>query len=177
MNRLNFILLIAISAAASLLTSCTTMSHGSSAGRPTNLDPNDPQLLARRAQIRAEQPGNYYIGRRYWLEGTRFWGFLRRPGQQWDDARLVIMNENVKKQPDRLPESNPGGNSHGYDHNYEYKIRGNFTGHKVYDPNSNQELPEFILRDYELVSRNPGFLFHPRQVFEAKRVPKPPLYR
>ena len=162
-----------LSAAAGLLSSCVTTSGG---GGPRNLDPQDPALLGRNAQIRAEQPGNHYIGRRYWIEGTRFWGFVRRPGQLWDDAPLVMMNETRKHTPDRLPEKNSGGPSHGYDHGYEYKLTGRFTGDKVYDPNSNQVLPEFLLLDYELISKRPGFLFHPRQQFEKMRIPKPPVY-
>ena len=113
------------------------------------LDANNPQLLARQARIASETPGDYYIGRRYWLQGTRFWGFLRKPGQQWSEAKLVMMNEAVKHTPDRLPESNPGGNAHGYDHNYEYRITGRFTGHRIYDLNSNQILPEFQLADFQ----------------------------
>ena len=134
-------------------------------------------LVQRRAQIAAEPRGSYYIGRRYWLDGTRFWGFVRRPGQQWDEAQLVVMNESQKLQPDRLPEIGPPGERHGYDHNYEYKLWGRFTGGRIYDPNSNQVLPEFLLTNYELKSSHPGFLFHPLQRFEKKRVPKPPQYR
>ena len=138
------------------------------------LDPNDPRLLERRAQIAAETPGNYYIGRRYWLKGTNFWGFVRKPGQQWDQAKLVMLSEKVKRAPDRLPEDGPDGSRHGYDHNYEYKLYGEFSGQRVYDPNSNQILPEFVLRDYELISTRPGFLFHPNQRFEPLRVPTIP---
>lgn len=138
------------------------------------LDANDPRLLERRAQIAAEAPGNYYIGRRYWLEGTNFWGFVRKPGQQWDEAKLVMLSEKVKRAPDRLPEDGPAGSRHGYDHNYEYKLYGEFSGQRVYDPNSNQILPEFVLRDYELISARPGFLFHPNQRFEPRRVPTIP---
>ena len=184
MNRKTFIRiipLVALAAAAGLLASCETITSGTSRPSPrgaaSNLDPNHPALLARRSEIRAEQPGNYYIGRRYWIDGTRFWGFVRRPGQQWDDGQLTIMNENRKLQPDRLPEKNPNGPSHGYDHNYEYKLVGGFTGAEVYDPNSNQVLPEFLLQDYEVRSKRPGFLFHPQEKFEPLRVPKPPVYR
>ncbi|MFT5465254.1 MAG: hypothetical protein ACI8UO_000342 [Verrucomicrobiales bacterium] len=170
------LVLALLPAAAGLLSSCETISRPTTGGGTRGLDPTDPVLIGRNAQIRAEQPASYYIGRRYWIEGTRFWGFVRRPGQMWDDAPLSIMNESQKHQPDRLPEKNSNGNSHGYDHDYEYKLTGRFTGQKVYDPNSNLVLPEFQLQDYELISKNPGFLFHPRQKFEKLRIPKPPNY-
>ena len=154
-----------------VVTGCSTVSSPS--GR---LDPNNPEVLARRARIQAEAPGNYYIGRRYWLEGTNFWGFVRKPGQQWEDAKLVMMGEKFKKSPDRLPEDGSAGRRPGYDHNYEYKLIGEFSGQRVYDPNSNQILPEFTLRDYQLISTGPGFLFHPNQRFEKNHVPSAPKY-
>ncbi len=160
----------ALTAAAIVLPGCSTPGGGSSGGR---LNPNHPAVAARNAQISAEPRGNHYIGRRYWLEGTRFWGFVRKPGQTWRDAKLVMMNESVKHTPDRLPEVNPGGKAHGFDHNYEYRLTGRFTGARIYDPNSDQILPEFLLTGYEVISRRPGFLFHPQEDF-GKRVPKAP---
>ncbi|MEM0969093.1 MAG: hypothetical protein AAF191_11865 [Verrucomicrobiota bacterium] len=156
------------------LASCETAGPSSGYG---SLRDDHPSLLSRRARIAAEPSADYYIGRRFWIEGTRFWGFVRKPGQQWDQARLVVMNENVKKAPDRLPEQNPSGPSHGYDHNYEYKLKGRFSGEEIYDPNSNKILPEFMLTGYELISSKPGFLFHPNEVFAKNRIPKPPVYR
>lgn len=148
-----------------------------SAGSFGTLNPNHPALLSRNAQIAAETPGDYYIARRYWIPGTRFWGFIRAPRQPWDQAKLVILNENKKRAPDRLPETSPAGPSHGYDHNYEYIFKGHYSGERIYDPNSNQILPEFQLESYELVSSNPGFLFHPNEVFQKNRIPKAPVYR
>jgi hypothetical protein len=64
---------------------------------------------------------------------------------------------------------------HGFDHNYEYRIYGNFsTGDPIYDPNSDLILPEFILRDYELISTNPGFLFRPDERYLPSALP--PVY-
>lgn len=159
---------------ALFLTGCETTSAGAFYGQ---MNPNHPDLVARRDRIAAEAPGNYFIARRYWIPGTRFWGFVREPRQQWNDAKLVVINENKKRSPDRLPETSPSGPSHGYDHNYEYIFRGHFSGERIYDPNSNQILPEFVLESYELVSTNPGFLFHPNEVFQKNRIPKPPVYR
>jgi hypothetical protein len=36
---------------------------------------------------------------------------------------------------------------------------GGFSGDKVYEPASNGIYPEFVLKDYELISRNPPPIF------------------
>ncbi len=92
--------------------------------------------------------------------------------QGWDQAQLVIFNERGKKQPDRLTEYDPmGGKQHGYDHNFEYRVWGRFSGERVYDPNSNFILPEFILEDWQLMSEMPGFLFSPSERYNPKYLP------
>ncbi|WP_156345890.1 hypothetical protein [Verrucomicrobium spinosum] len=114
---------------------------------------------------------DYFIGRRYYIERTQFWGYIRRPGQSWDTSRLVVINENQKSAPDRLPEMPAdGGNAHGYDHNREYRMWGRFTGQTIYDPNSDLFLPEFQLTNYELISPAPGWLFHPKEKSDGKRL-------
>lgn len=105
------------------------------------------------AAIAAEAPGNYYIGRRYYKPEFRFWGYVRRPGQPWSTAQLVMMNERQKLVPDRQQ------GKFGIDNNYEYKLYGEFSGDKVYEPASNGIYPEFILRNYELISTNPPPIF------------------
>jgi hypothetical protein len=122
-----------------------------------------PQVVARNAQIAQEAPGDYFIGRRYYIPSTRFWGWVRRPRETWDHAKLVIMSESHARTPDRLPEEPLEGMAHGYDNNAEYKIRGHYTNTPLYDPNSNLILPEFMLTDIQLISRNPGFLFDPKE--------------
>lgn len=170
-------LFLATSAGLALCTVLFSGCETTSASAFGRMSPDHPELLARRSRIAAETPGNYFIARRYWIPGTRFWGFVRQPRQQWEDAKLVMVNENKKLAPDRLPETAPSGPSHGYDHNYEYIFKGHYSGERIYDPNSNQILPEFVLESYELVSTNPGFLFHPTEVFQKNRIPKPPVYR
>ena len=128
----------------------------------------------RAAAIAAEPPGDYWIARRWWTRGTRFWGYVRRPQQKWSDAKLVMMYEGHKHTPDRLPEETTSGAAHGFDHNYEYKMWGEFSGAEIYDPNSDMILPEFVLRDYQLISTNPGFLFRPDERYLPTALP--PLY-
>ncbi|HUF60438.1 MAG TPA: hypothetical protein VMN36_00055 [Verrucomicrobiales bacterium] len=139
----------------------------------TGISPsNHPLVRNRDARIAQEPSGDHYIGRRYFVRATRFWGYLRKPRQGWDKAQLVIFNETQRHSPDRLPEAGSGTNRHGFDHNSEYRIYGHFTGESVYDPASNRVFPEFMLRNYELITRDPGFLFHPNESYDPARMPR-----
>lgn len=129
-----------------------------------------PSEAQREAQIAAEQTGPYYIGRRYHVNRTWWWGYLRRPGQPWSKAKLVVFNQNEKRSPDNLPQDGPEGARYSYDHNFEYRIWGNYTGEEVYEPNSNQFLPEFKLTNVELLNRNPGWIFHPTDHYDPYRM-------
>lgn len=104
-------------------------------------------------RIAAEPMGDYYIGRRYFKRDYKFWGYVKRPGQPWSTAQLVMLNEKQKLAPDRAQLK------FGEDNNYEYKLYGNFTGDKIYEPASNRIYPEFLLRNYEVVSTNPPPIF------------------
>ncbi len=146
-----------VAACSGLLTSCETY------------DPKVKQM--RDAQIMVEPRGDWYVGRRFLTRRTRFWGYLRRPGELWENSKLVVMNERNKLQPDRMPEVPVEGPAHGFDHNSEYRIWGRFSGRTIYDPNADLELPEFILDNYELVTRSPGFLFDPREKYDPLRLP------
>ena len=129
------------------------------------------QMETRRQAIANEPRGNWYIGRRYFIARTQFWGYVRRPGQSWDESRLTIFNEHQAIQPDRvLEDPTDGSAAHGFDHNYEYRLYGNFTGDTVYDPNSNLFLPEFKLTGSQLISPNPGFLFRPDERYTGERL-------
>jgi len=106
------------------------------------------------AKIAAEPPGDYYIGRRYFKGSVfKFWGYVRKPGQPWKTAQLVVFNEKEKLAPDREIRS------FGSDNNYEYKLIGSFSGQTVYEPASNGFYPEFVLKGYEVISRNPAPIF------------------
>jgi hypothetical protein len=141
-----------------LLTSCGTTD-------------DSPQLETRRMAIASEPPGDYYIGRRFTIERTHFWGYLRRPQQPWAESKLVVMGERMQKTPDRLPEmSNGAGYSYGFDHNQEYRIWGYYSGRKIYDPNSDLILPEFVLQRYELRNPSPGWLFSPKERFNGAQL-------
>src|SRR6267143_422289 len=105
-------------------------------------------------KIAAEPPGDYFIGRRYFKGSVyKFWGYVRKPGQPWSTAQLVVFNEKEKLAPDREKLS------FGSDNNYEYKLYGSFSGQTVYEPASNGFYPEFVLKRYELISTNPVPIF------------------
>jgi hypothetical protein len=134
-----------------------------------------PEVGQRNQAILAEPPGDYWIGRRVAVKSTRFWGYVRRPRETWDRAQLVVFNEREKLAPDRLTETpSDGQRGFQYDHNREYRLRGYLSGRRVYDPNSDKILPEFVLQEYQEINANPGFLFHPRERRDAYGIPVPP---
>lgn len=111
--------------------------------------------LAQSQAILREPPGDYYVGRRYYNANYKFWGYIRKPGQQWREAKLVMLNEKQKLAPDREQ------NQFGVDNSFEYHLRGYFTGETVYEPASNRFYPEFMLQSWEIVDKTPASIFPP----------------
>lgn len=155
------------SALCHFLCQCAGPTPGGNFGPPNMGGPTEAE---RQAQIASEPTGDFYYARRYYVEKTRFWGYLRKPRQSADSAKLVIFKEDRKRSPDRLPENGPPGARYGFDHNFQYRIRGNYTGEEAYDPNSNQFLPVFMLTGYEVVDRDPGWLFSPGDHYDRYTV-------
>ncbi len=158
--------------AITLLTSCGNGSGSDDRinyGKPARLG-SLPSYTERNAQIKAEPKGDFFYGRRYFVDKTRFWGYIRKPGESWDSAQLSIINEDHKHQPDRLPEDNPPSRRYGYDQNYDYQLFGTYTGKKILDPNSNLFLPEFKLTGYKLLNKKPGWIFSPRDYYAPKKI-------
>ena len=116
-------------------------------------DPQGASRTAMLAEIKGEPPGSYYIGRRYYKVDYKFWGWVRKSGEPWSAAVMVMLNENTKLAPDREL------GKIGSDNNYEYKIFGDFSGQRVYEPASNGFYPEFVLKGYELKSVSPGNIY------------------
>ena len=142
---------------AGLLASCA------SSARLSEMD------ATRRAAIAAEPRGDYFVARRFHIDHTHFWGYVRRPGESWDKAMLVILNEDNVRAPDRLPGSGPG-HVFGFDHNHEYRLWGTFTDRKAYDPNSDMVLPMFALQRWQLINPTPDWLFHPKEKFDGQQL-------
>lgn len=133
------------------LSGCQTVPSGIQRSR------NDLQQ-----RIAAEPPGDYFIGRRYFKPDFKIWGYVRKPGQPWNTAQLVMMNEKEKLAPDRERLS------FGSDNNYEYKLKGYFSGDRVYEPASNTVYPEFVLKGYEVISTNPPPIFKSQKSGQAQ---------
>ncbi len=104
-------------------------------------------------EIKKERPGNYYVGRRYYKADYKFWGYIRKPGESWAAAKLVMLNEQQRLAPDRAL------GKLGADNNYEYKLLGEFSGQTVYEPASNGFYPEFVLKGYEVKAVAPASIF------------------
>ena len=141
-GAIRFLFSIEVLLAALFFTGCETVPEGIQQAK-----------IAMAQHIAAEPPGDYFIGRRYFKPDFKFWGYVRRPGQPWSTAQLVMLNEKQKLTPDRERLS------FGSDNNYEYKLYGYFSGDKVYEPASNGVYPEFVLKSYEEISTNPPPIF------------------
>lgn len=129
-----------------------------------------PTVEERNSQIASEPTGDFFYGRRYFVEKTRFWGYVREPRQPWSRAKLVIFREDKKNSPDRLSENGSPGQRYAFDNNVEYRLHGYYTGQQAYDPNSNQFLPEFMLTAYTPVNSNPGWIFRPDDRYDRYRI-------
>jgi hypothetical protein len=115
------------------------------------------------AAIKAEEPGDYFIGRRFYKVDYKFWGYIRKPGEPWSTAKLVMLNEQHTLAPDRA------AGHIGSDNGYEYKLLGNFSGETVYEPASNGKYPEFVLKSAELRSVSPPNIFRESGATDPER--------
>ena len=126
-------------------------------------DPNEQTRQAMLEEIAAEPRGDYFIGRRYYKVDYKFWGYIRKPGEPWTSAKMVMLNENQKLAPDREL------GKLGSDNNYEYKLYGSFSGDTVYEPASNGFYPEFILKGYELKTVTPAKIYKTPGAMDPQR--------
>lgn len=132
-------------------------------------------LQEREAAIAQEEKGEYFVGRRYYIPLCRFWGYLRKPGQSWREAQLVMMDETLVHTPDRGPEKPLPNATFGTDQNVEYTIEGAYTGKKAYDPSTDQILPVFRPTAFHIRKLEPGFLFVPSEEYTEEYVSLRPV--
>ncbi len=122
------------------------------------------------ASIQQEEPGDYWVARRYYKQDYHFWGYIRRPQQPWSTAKMVMLNEQKKLAPDRSM------GLIGSDSNYEYKFKGYFSSDTVYEPASNGFYPEFVLTDYTLKTITPLQIYsNPAATDPSRRVIESPV--
>jgi hypothetical protein len=152
---------LALLLTATLFQGCETMTMGSEEAA---------RRQAMNEAIRMEQPGNYFIARRFHKVDYKIWGWVRSPGQPWSTAKLVMLNEQKMLAPDRQQ------GDIGIDNNYEYQLSGYYSGDKVYEPASDTIYPEFVLTGYQVRSTNPALIFQDRRETDPKvRMLAPPL--
>ena len=166
LNLKNFWARPLVGLATLTLSNCVPMGNSRSA----NMSMTEVTPQMRQLEVSAEIRGDYFYARRYFVEKTRFWGYVRKPGQPWSEAQLVVMNENSSPQPDRRSESGPESSRHGYDQNYTYRVRGRYTGREIYEPASNLFLPEFKASSYSVVQRDSGWLFTPQDYYNKTQI-------
>lgn len=152
--------IVLLAAACSLLfQGCETTQSDTAARRAAMME-----------AIRQEPPGDYYVGRRFYKKVYKMWGWVRRPGQPWSEAQLVMLNEQKMLAPDRAQ------NRFGTDNDFEYRLTGYFTGEKVYEPASNGFYPEFVLTGAEIRSTAPPLIYETeRQKDPEVRLLKKPI--
>lgn len=123
------------------------------------------------AAIASEAPGNYYIGYRLYKVDYKMWGWVKKPGETWKQAKLVMFNEQKVLAPDRAR------NAIGSDNNYEYRLDGYFSGDKVYEPASDTVYPEFVLIKATVISTHPPLIYPDvRWIDPTIRLIAPPQY-
>jgi hypothetical protein len=122
------------------------------------------QKAALAQSVAAEQPGDYFIGRRLYRRNYFFWGYVRKPQQPWSSAQLVMLNEQKVHAPDRA------ANAIGSDNNTEYRLQGYFSGQTVYEPASNRFYPEFVLTGDQVISGNPPRIFRDPNATDPNRL-------
>lgn len=150
-------------ASAALLTGCESTGSPHMQGIQDSRVARTSSRASLAASIAAEPPGDYYVGRRYYKQDYRFWGYVRRPGQPWSTAQLVLMNEQTKLTPDRE------GGRLGTDNGYEYKLYGVLSESPVYEPASNGFYPEFKLTGYELKDVAPPSIYREAGALDPAR--------
>ena len=133
------------------------------------VDTNAPTRAAMQQAITQERPGNYFIGRRMYKVDYKMWGWIRKPGEQWTTAQLVMLNEHKCLAPDRQQ------NKIGSDNNYEYRLEGYFSGQTVYEPASDNFYPEFVLLKASVLSTSPVNIYRYKEELDPNyRILTPP---
>jgi hypothetical protein len=119
-------------------------------GSPLDHLANDPKLTQPTIGYREghTEGDSYWIGHRLIdPEGGQGWGWVKKNGQDWDDAKWIALQETlgVAVAPHRkLVKAD-------MDLNWEFKLWGNFASYKAYDPRLDEQLPVFVLQGYEVI--------------------------
>ncbi|MBX7157900.1 MAG: hypothetical protein K1X66_05905 [Verrucomicrobiae bacterium] len=107
--------------------------------------PDRPDITA--AELNANPP-EYWLGQRVYYTNLQVWGWVKRPEESWDDARLVLLKEDKCLAPHRSL-----GNRTA-DQNFQYRLYGRYWQHKGYEPVMNKLLDVFELEHYESLGQH-----------------------
>jgi len=119
-------------------------------GSPLDHLANDPKYTSLAVGYREghTQGNDYWIAHRLIdPDGGQGWGWVRKPGQNWGNARWIALQETLglAVAPHRhLQKADE-------DANWEFKFWGKFASYKAYDPRLDEQLPVFILQGYEVL--------------------------
>ena len=110
---------------------------------------------------------SYFVGSRYYEKKAGGWGWIKKPEENWKQAKWVAIQETPKKYfvPHR------GLKSSDADHEFQYKLLGSFADYQIYDPVRDELLDVFIIQGYESlglqksIERKPG----PPSRFSSKK--------
>lgn len=94
------------------------------------------------AELNANPP-DYWLGQRVYYTNLQVWGWVKRPEESWEDARLVLLKEDKCLVPHRSLGDRMA------DQNVRYKLYGRYWERKGYEPVMNKLLDVFILDRYE----------------------------
>lgn len=94
------------------------------------------------AELNANPPA-YWLAQRVGYTNLQVWGWVKRPDESWDDARLVLLKEDKCLAPHRSLGDRMA------DQNVRYKLYGHYWERKGYEPVMNKLLDVFVLERYE----------------------------
>jgi hypothetical protein len=111
---------------------------------------NDPKLTQLPVGFReghTDSPDFFIAHRSIDPDGGFGWGWVKKNGQDWDDAKWIALQETlgVAEAPHRkLLKAD-------MDQDWEYKFWGTFAPYKAYDPHLDEQLPVFVLQGWEVI--------------------------
>ncbi len=121
-------------------------------GSPLDHLANDPKYTSLAPGYREgnTQGSDYWIAHRLIdPDGGQGWGWVRKPGQSWGDAKWIALQETLGQAvaPHRHLQKAEE------DLDWEFKFWGKFASYKAYDPRLDEQLPVFILQGYQVIGQ------------------------
>jgi hypothetical protein len=119
-------------------------------GSPLDHLTNDPKYTSLPIGYREGDTSgsDYYVAHRFIdpMEGQG-WGWVRKSGDDWGDGRWVALQETlglaVAPRRKLVPTAT--------DEDWEFKFWGHYALYKAYDPRTDELLPVFVLRGYQVI--------------------------